>query len=168
MNSTITAIPTLSDELALDRDDKMVQRIIAYLMSLPVGISVTEPQIEEQVEGRTAIQREALRSLVEQKLIRRTGDGVRNDPYKYSFPRSDEHSYRIVEWQPKSVSIRLSQCSRSTPVDIFAQAALNALEAELRPLKCWGHGAWGLDGLLTLLAARGVFLVILDQKQAHK
>ena len=44
----------------------------------------TEPEITNTVEGRTGLIRRALRALVEAQQIVRTGQGKRNDPYRYS------------------------------------------------------------------------------------
>ncbi len=52
---------------------------------LKAGGEKLEPEIVEQVEGRTTVKRRALRSLVEKGAVDRVGTGKRNDPYKYSF-----------------------------------------------------------------------------------
>ena len=45
---------------------------------------LTEAVIDEAVEGRTALKRKALRSLVNKGEVERTGKGGKNDPFKYS------------------------------------------------------------------------------------
>jgi hypothetical protein len=47
--------------------------------------SVEESAIHEGVEGRKVIKQKALRRLVEQKKVNRSGEGKRNNPYRYSF-----------------------------------------------------------------------------------
>lgn len=45
---------------------------------------VEEAEIHEAVEGRTGVKRRALRLLVEQQKVIRTGAGRRGDPYRYT------------------------------------------------------------------------------------
>ncbi len=51
------------------------------------GHPITGSEIEEQVEGRTQLKREALKWLIEDKQVERTGRGGKGDPYKYSCSR---------------------------------------------------------------------------------
>ena len=46
--------------------------------------AVEEAEIHEAVEGRTGVKRRALRLLVEQQKVTRTGAGRRGDPYRYT------------------------------------------------------------------------------------
>ncbi len=59
------------------------EEIIEYLRSAGEKI---EPEIAEQVEGRNAVKRKALRSLVEKGMVTRAGTGKRNDAFRYSYP----------------------------------------------------------------------------------
>jgi hypothetical protein len=49
---------------------------------------LTEPEINQAVEGKTTYKRTALRDLVKQHRITRTGSGTRGDPYRYRTLRS--------------------------------------------------------------------------------
>jgi hypothetical protein len=48
------------------------------------GGQKTEPEIVENVEYKTAVQRNALRSLRENGAVTRTGTGKKGDPFQYS------------------------------------------------------------------------------------
>jgi hypothetical protein len=45
---------------------------------------LTEPEICEAVEGKTAVKRRALRDLVERGKVLRDGTGKKGDPYVYN------------------------------------------------------------------------------------
>jgi hypothetical protein len=59
------------------------EAILEYLKS--VGDPKTEPEIDEAVEGKTGLQRKALRALATQGKVTREGGGKKGDPYKYTF-----------------------------------------------------------------------------------
>jgi hypothetical protein len=66
-----------------DADDNEAGReILAWLRTQPEPID--EKTIHEAVEGRRATKQRALRRLVDDGLIERTGRGKRNDPYLYA------------------------------------------------------------------------------------
>lgn len=83
--------------LTLDPDTRMIsagpsrqtveteevgERMLEFLKTQPVP--VTEPEIHEAVESRLAVKRRALRQLVAEGKLSRTGKGGKGDPYKYS------------------------------------------------------------------------------------
>ena len=55
---------------------------VAILAAL-VDKSLSEPEIDDAIEGKTTIKRKALRELTGQGKIARSGSGKRGDPYKY-------------------------------------------------------------------------------------
>ena len=78
---------TLGAEQSEAASELVETDILAYLQSAG---PTTEPEIGEHVEGRTALRRKVLRSLVEQGRVAREGSGRRGDPFTYSllFSRS--------------------------------------------------------------------------------
>jgi len=54
---------------------------------------VTEKAINEEVEGRTILKRKALRELIKQNKIVRSGKGGKGDPYKYSCSQKNACSH---------------------------------------------------------------------------
>ncbi len=54
------------------------------------GEAKTEPEIDDEVEGKTTLKRKALRMLVEEAKVAREGTGKKGDPYKYSFSCSQD------------------------------------------------------------------------------
>ena len=62
--------------------DEVGKEIVEYLRS---SGEKTEPEIVEHTEGRTAIKRDALRSLVKRGIVSRGGTGKKNDAFRYLF-----------------------------------------------------------------------------------
>ncbi len=63
------------------------EAIVEFLKA--AGEGKTEPEIDEQVDGKTILKRKALRVLVANGRVTREGSGKKGDPYKYSFPCSN-------------------------------------------------------------------------------
>jgi hypothetical protein len=61
--------------------DRLGKEILAYLSDKKEP--VTEALIDEQIEGRTGPKKKALRVLVRDKRVTRTGDGKRGEPFLY-------------------------------------------------------------------------------------
>jgi hypothetical protein len=72
--------------------NRIQQAILAYLQTQEddreSGIPPTEPQIAEDVEGKTVHKRKALRELVESRRILRLGRGGKGDPFRYALTDS--------------------------------------------------------------------------------
>jgi hypothetical protein len=62
--------------------DHLKEALLDYLSSS--GEPLTEAVISEEVEGRTALKRKALRELVAEGTVVRTGRGGKSDPFRYS------------------------------------------------------------------------------------
>ncbi|MEW6110070.1 MAG: AAA family ATPase [Nitrospirota bacterium] len=62
--------------------DSLMEALLDYLSSS--GEPLTEAVINEEVEGRTFLKRKALRELVAEGTIIRTGKGGKSDPFTYS------------------------------------------------------------------------------------
>ena len=63
---------------------QMAESILEALRS--AGKPLTEAELEELVEGRTALKRTTLRQLVSREQANRTGKGGKGDPFCYSVP----------------------------------------------------------------------------------
>lgn len=85
-----------------------------------------EPAIMEAVEGRQADKRRALRALVEEKKVRRTGAGVRGDPYRYSDSRTLVPDISRVQENEKSKTAASARDS-----DPYSRTGENALSASV-------------------------------------
>jgi hypothetical protein len=48
------------------------------------GDEMFESEIRERIDGKTTLKSKALRTLLQDGELRRTGGGRRNDPYRYS------------------------------------------------------------------------------------
>lgn len=96
---TVTRIGPVIDEtvLTFDEDTRLLsiggtrdavdsevleKEIAEYLQSAGER---TEPEINEEVEGRTTTKRKALRALVKKGVVERTGTGKSGSPFKYLF-----------------------------------------------------------------------------------
>ena len=73
------------------------KEIVEYLENLKAGEQKTEPEIVDHVEGTNAVKRKALRSLVDSKMIHRTPGGVKGNPFKYSFSRTEDIARTSVQ-----------------------------------------------------------------------
>ncbi|MDA8086634.1 MAG: AAA family ATPase [Nitrospiraceae bacterium] len=62
--------------------DSLKEALLDYLATS--GEPLTEAVISEEVEGRTTLKRKALRELVAEGAVARTGKGGKADPFKYS------------------------------------------------------------------------------------
>ena len=63
------------------------EAILEFLKA--AGEGKTEPEIDEQVDGKTILKRKALRALVAEGRVTREGSGKKGNPYKYLFPCSN-------------------------------------------------------------------------------
>lgn len=102
---TLTTFQRIGDDLdetilALDKSTQRVQlgvtrheaeqaavasAIVALLTTAP---DLTESEVAAQVEGRTKVKRAALRKLVAEERVGRTGAGKRSDPFRYRLGNS--------------------------------------------------------------------------------
>ena len=71
------------------------------------GEGKTEPEIDEQVDGKTILKRKALRAAFEKGRVTREGSGKKGDPYKYSFPCSDHIVGTREQESEKAVQTRM-------------------------------------------------------------
>ena len=121
--------------LAMDPDTKMITAggerkevderqigtaIVEYLKDLPEPID--EKEIHEGVEGRKSIKVKALRALVEQDKVLRTGGGKRGNPYLYFVSGSlvpticREPEYQKRKTEPKCGKESTYSGSRPNPI----------------------------------------------------
>ena len=72
-------------DIGLRRDEHDEAKVASdILISLQdADTPMMEPEIDDKVEGNTAVKRKALRSLVNTGHVLRTGGGVRGNPYRY-------------------------------------------------------------------------------------
>jgi len=70
--------------------ERVCAEIVKYLEKSNKGM--TQEQIENDVTGRTGLKRAALRSLVKEHRILRTGSGVKGDPYYYVCGKKEQVS----------------------------------------------------------------------------
>jgi hypothetical protein len=78
---------SVGDSRAEEDLRQVEEEIVEYLRSVQPQ-EQTEPQICNNVEGRTSLKRKALRSLVKEKTVQRVETGTKGDPFKYLFPCS--------------------------------------------------------------------------------
>jgi hypothetical protein len=83
--------------------------LVAFLTRQPDPVE--EPTIHEAVPGRKAVKERALRRLVGEQKVARSGAGRRGDPFRYSLPptyttegerRNDEHGTSAQDGEPDS------------------------------------------------------------------
>jgi hypothetical protein len=65
------------------RENAEVQDVADKILACLNSARLTEPEINEAIEGRNSCKRRALRELAEQGKIVRSGSGKRGDPYHY-------------------------------------------------------------------------------------
>jgi len=93
---TITLDPITRDISAgasreeLDRAEAK-QTLLDYLKSIPRP-GMTEAELDEVIEGRRGTWKKALRELVKDKQVVRTGEGGKADPFRYSGSGSPPYS----------------------------------------------------------------------------
>jgi hypothetical protein len=51
------------------------------------GRALTQPELDEAVEGRTVYKRKALKALLDGGKVERTGNGIHKDPFRYRLKR---------------------------------------------------------------------------------
>jgi hypothetical protein len=89
---TIIALNAETGRVFLDGTRKIadVEQMAAEIATAlrGAGKPLTEAELEELVEGRTALKRATLRHMVEREQASRTGKGGKGDPYRYSIPVS--------------------------------------------------------------------------------
>jgi hypothetical protein len=66
------------------REDAEVQDVAREILASLSAGHLTEPEINEAVEGRNCCKRKAIRELTEQGKLVRSGGGKRSDPYRYA------------------------------------------------------------------------------------
>ena len=67
-----------------EEDTQKVESAILEFLKSKKEESVSEPVIDEEIDGRTVLKRKALRDLLAKGQIQRTGGGRRGDPFLYS------------------------------------------------------------------------------------
>lgn len=82
-----------------DADRDAIER--EMLEYLKAAGEKSEPGIVDHVEGANGVKRKALRSLVERRLVERTGTGKKGDPFKYSFACTEPVSSTSVQESEK-------------------------------------------------------------------
>jgi len=72
-------------DIGLRRDEHDEARVSSDILVLlqDAETPMTEPEIDNGVEGNTAVRRKALRSLVDEGRVVRIGGGVKGNPYRY-------------------------------------------------------------------------------------
>jgi len=78
VSRVVTAGPSRRDAEETDAE----RAIVGYLRAQ--GEPVEEPAIHDAVEGRKAVKERALRRLVAERRVTRTGAGRKGDPYRYA------------------------------------------------------------------------------------
>ncbi len=82
------------------------------------GEPLTEAVIGEEVEGRTALKRKALRELVADGAVARTGKGGKADPFKYSCSHVPVYIEGTTKQEPakarKPYTVAIYSCSRDS------------------------------------------------------
>jgi hypothetical protein len=82
-----TRLLSVGDLLTEADCDETGQDIVDYLDGKGGN---TEPEIFAHIQATNAVKRKALRSLVEQGILRREGTGRRGDAFKYSYSRTGD------------------------------------------------------------------------------
>jgi len=82
---TVLHFDAASKRLSLggSRENAEVQDVAAKILTCLDSARLTEPEINDAIEGRNSCKRRALRELTEQGKIIRSGSGKRGDPYHY-------------------------------------------------------------------------------------
>ena len=95
---TILQLDAASHSLSLgaQKDQVDVQTVEEAILEYLKGTNEpkTEPEINEEVEGKTGLKRKALRALVKRGKATREGSGRRGDAYKYGFSFSCSQDIR--------------------------------------------------------------------------
>ena len=90
LSETVVTLNEQTGRVTLNgsRQDADEARMAALILEAlqAAGKPITEPELAETVEGRTALQRYALRRLVSREQVSRTGKGGKGDPYRYAIP----------------------------------------------------------------------------------
>jgi hypothetical protein len=75
-----------SIEMGRSRLDVEVATVAEQILNIVTETPQTEPEINQRVVGRNTYKRQALRDLVREGKLARTGSGKRNDQYLYTKP----------------------------------------------------------------------------------
>jgi hypothetical protein len=97
-----------------DAEQQAVADAILAVLSA-ADAPLTEPEIAERVDARTALQRRALRDLVAREQASRTGRGGKGDPYRYSVSHSRSLVPSIDGEQENNHSVSNGSPRRSEP-----------------------------------------------------
>jgi hypothetical protein len=65
------------------REDFKVANVGGAILRALADKSMTEPEIDGAIEGKTTVKRRALRELIGNGRIARSGSGKRGDPFRY-------------------------------------------------------------------------------------
>jgi hypothetical protein len=90
-----TRITTLGETREREEELRIGEGILAFLETKKTP--VTEAEIDEEVEGRRAIRKRALRQLVKEERVSRLGRGGKGDPYRYGMPGTSGQEGREPE-----------------------------------------------------------------------
>jgi hypothetical protein len=90
LEETVLDFDLVTKQLSLgaSRDEVGVLDMETAILACLERGSLTEPEINQAVEGKTTYKRKALRELLKQHRIKRSGSGKRGDPYRYQTLRS--------------------------------------------------------------------------------
>ncbi|MDA8163284.1 MAG: AAA family ATPase [Desulfobacteraceae bacterium] len=96
--------------------DQLKEALLDYLATS--GEPLTEAVIGEEVEGRTALKRKALRELVADGVVARTGKGGKADPFKYSCSHVPVYIEGTTKQEPEKArkpnTVANYSCSRNS------------------------------------------------------
>ena len=102
-----------------DADETQMAELITQALKT-AGKALIEPELEELVEGRTALKRAVLHQLVSREQVSRSGKGGKGDPYRYIVPvscslvpiKSREQANKDLVSYPTPVASKGFACSR--------------------------------------------------------
>jgi hypothetical protein len=96
----VTGITTLGRSRQEEDISSIKEAILQYLFSQEEPR--TEPEINNEVEGRTTLKRKALRELVNEERVTKEGKGGKGDPFKYSCSLVPEGIWEQPEQESKN------------------------------------------------------------------
>lgn len=132
MTRTILPGPSRSEADQVE----VAEAILDFLTDQPEPVS--EAVIAEKVEGRTSIKKRALRTLLHEKKVSRSGQGRRDDPYFYSLV---PNHIREPENQKRKSDATADECGKEsgshTQTIVDAPAETRESETEVPAAGKW-------------------------------
>lgn len=87
-----TGLVSLGHTREQDEEVRIAEAMLKHLTlqaeDIEHGRPLTQPELEDAVEGRIQYKREALKALMEAERVKRTGKGTKGDPFRYSLKNS--------------------------------------------------------------------------------